>query len=184
MLVMEQEEKSGSKASAPTPSLLGKPDEGDGRALYKAIGRVLFIIACVCMLLLHDENGDVMQKDTDHHSLKPAIVWGTIYGVVIKVVDLTQDHGLKISSAKEKLCYLVALLDIYMLCTMAPGGQSFLAYMVVYQVLLKGKADTLNHVTMAAGAYNMWIYLVWKGYLCVDWLFVAITTCVSDVVAG
>ena len=184
MVVIEQEEQSrmsGNKASALTPSLLGKLDEGDGRAPYKAIGRVLFIIAGVCMFLLHDGNGDMKQKDIDYHSLKPAIVWGTIYGVVIKVVDLTQDHGLKMSAAKENLCYLVALLDIYMLCTTAPGGQSFLAYMVVYQVLLKGKADTLNHVMIAAGAYSMWIYLVWKGYLCVDWLFVAITTCISVV---
>ena len=175
----EQSHISGTKASAPTPSLVSKPDEEDARALYKAIGRVLFIIAAMCMFLLHDGKADMMHKENDHHSLKPAIVWGTLYGVLIKVLDLTQDHGLKITAAKENMCYLVALVDVYILCTMVPGGQSFLAYRVVYHVLLKGKADTKKHVMMAAGAYSMWIYLVWKGYLSVDWLFVAIATCVS-----
>ena len=43
-------------------------------------------------------------------------MWGMIYGVVTKAVDLTQEHGLKISAAKENVCYLMVLLDIYMLC--------------------------------------------------------------------
>ena len=81
-------------------------------------------------------------------SLGLAIVWGMIYGVAMKVVDLTQDHGLQISATKENLCYLMAVLDIYMLCTMVPGGRWFLAYQIVYHGLIKGKADTLKHVIM------------------------------------
>ena len=52
---------------------------------------------------------------------------------------------------------------------------------MVYHGLIKGKADTLKHVMMAAAVYSTCIYLVWKGCLSVDWLFVAITTCVSVV---
>ena len=169
------------KATSSTLPLASKSGQGNESALYKVIGRVLLIVVGLCMLMLHDGNEDTVGEDKNHHSLGPAIVWGTIYGVAMKVVDLTQDHGLKISAAKENVCYLMVLLDIYMLCIMVPGGQSFLAYQMVYHGLIKGKADTLKHVIMAAAAYSMCIYLVWKGCLSVDWLFVAITTCVSVV---
>ena len=68
------------------------------------------------MFMLHDGKQDTMDEDKNRHSLGPAIVWGMIYGVVTKAVDLTQEHGLKISGAKENVCYLMALLDTYMLC--------------------------------------------------------------------
>ena len=171
------------KATVPSPPLVSELDGENGRVLYKGIGRVLLIVAGLCMLMLHDGNKERVDKDTvdedKNHSLGLAIVWGMIYGVAMKVVDLTQDHGLQISAAKENLCYLMAVLDIYMLCTMVPGGRSFLAYQIVYHGLIKGKADTLKHVIMATAVYSMCIYLVWVGHLSVDWSFVAITTCVS-----
>lgn len=173
---MKQESK---MVAAPTQPLVSKPDQGKASALYKVIGHVLSIAAGLCIFILHDGNEDTMNKDKNHHSMGPAIVWGTIYGVATKVVDLTQDHSLRTSGAKENMCYLIAQLDVYMLCTMVPGGQSFLAYQMVYHSLIKGKADTLKHVIMAAAMYSICVHLVWKGCLSVDWQFVAITTCVS-----
>lgn len=171
------------KATVPSPPLVSELDGENGRVLYKGIGRVLLIVAGLCMLMLHDGNEERVDKDTvdedKNHSLGLAIVWGMIYGVAMKVVDLTQDHGLQISATKENLCYLMAVLDIYMLCTMVPGGRWFLAYQIVYHGLIKGKADTLKHVIMATAVYSMCVYLVWVGHLSVDWSFVAITTCVS-----
>ena len=171
------------KATVPSPPLVSELDGENGRVLYKGIGRVLLIVAGRCMLMLHDGNKERVDKDTvdedKNHSLGLAIVWGMIYGVAMKVVDLTQDHGLQISATKENLCYLMAVLDIYMLCTMVPGGRWFLAYQIVYHGLIKGKADTLKHVIMAAAVYSMCVYLVWVGHLSVDWSFIAITTCVS-----
>ena len=174
---MKQESK---MVAAPPQPLVSKSDQGKASALYKVIGRVLSIAAGLCIFILHDGNKDTVNED-NHHSLGPAIVWGMIYGVATKIVDLTQDHGLRISGAKENMCYLIALLDVYMLCTMVPGGQSFLAYQMVYHSLIKGRADALKHVIMAAATYSICVHLVWKGCLSVDWQFVAITTCVSVV---
>ena len=120
--------------------------------------------------------GGTTQKDNNHYlGLSAAIVCGLISGIAVKAVDLTQEHGLRISTTKENMCYLVVLLNFFVLCSVVPGGQSFVAYSIVYHGLIKAKADTRKHIITAVGVYSLWICLAWKGCLSVDWLFVAVT---------
>ena len=147
---------------------------------YQVLGRVLAASWCIFILLQDGFGGRMMQKDNNHlFGLIAATVYGMICGVAVKVVDLTQEHGLRISPTKEIVCYVVVLLNIFALCTVVPGGQSFIAYFIVYHGLIKAKADTRKHLFLAVGVYSLWIYLTVKGFLSVDWLFVAVTVAIA-----
>ena len=164
------------KATSSTQS-----DQGNESALYKVIGRVLLIVAGLCMLMLYDgkRGHSGWRQESSFTRTSHCVghdIWSGNEGSGFDTGLRSQD----IWSQGECVLFDGAT-SIYMLCIMVPGGQSFLAYQMVYHGLIKGKADTLKHVIMAAAAYSMCIYLVWKGCLSVDWLFVAITTCVSVV---
>ena len=173
--------KIGAKTVTAPPSTMNKLGQVNGDTMnYKVLGRVLAASWCIFILLQDGFGGRMMQKDNNHlFGLIAATVCGMICGVAVKVVDLTQEHGLRISPTKEFVCYLVVLLNIFALCTVVPGGQSFIAYFIVYHGLIKAKADTCKHLFLAAGVYSLWIYLTVKEFLSVDWLFVAVTVAIA-----
>lgn len=158
-------------------STLNNPSKEYGHILNcKVLGRVLAASLYVFMLLQDRFWVNMARKDKNHdlgHSA--AIVCGMICGVALKVVVLTEERGLRISRAKEIMCYLVVLLNIFVLCTVVPGGQSFVAYFIVYHGLIKARADNHNYLILTVGVYSLWIFLTWKEFLSVDWLFVAVT---------
>jgi len=132
-------------------------------------------------MLLQDRFWVNMARKDNNHDLghSAAIVCGMICGVALKVVVLTEERGLRISRAKEIMCYLVVLLNILVLCTIVPGGQSFVAYFIVYHGLIKARADNRNYLILTVGVYSLWVYLTLKGFLSVDWLFVVVTVVIT-----
>ena len=154
--------------------------EAGGTLNYKVLGRVLAAGLCMFMLLKDGPWGGTTQRVNSHHlGLTAAIVCGIISGVAIKVVELVRKHGLKISTAKENICYLMVLLNIFALCTVVPGGQSFIAYFIVYHGLIQAKVETHKHLVLALGVYSLWIYLTVKEFLSVDWWFVTVTVAIA-----
>ena len=142
----------------------------------KVLGRMLAASLCMFMLVQDRIWGDTTQKDINHPlGLCAGIVCGMICGVAMKVTDLTQEHGLRISTAMENMCFFVVVLDIFVLSTVVPGGQSVIACIILFHGLIKGKADTRKHLIIAAIVYIVWIFLTWKGLLSVDWLFISVT---------
>ena len=136
---------------------------------------------CFQLVYVHGAEKKTLKPQNDYtsHHLGMATACAIVHGVVIKVVDMTQDHGLRMPAAIENMFYLIALLIIIVLSTVVPGGQSFIAYHFVYHGLIKAKADTLKHLITGLGVCITWIFLAWKGYLSIDWLFVALLTGVS-----
>ena len=154
--------------------------QGNGNTHYKVLGRVLAASLCMFALLQDRFLGGIARKDNNGHlGLTAAIVCGLICGVAVKVVDLAQVHGLRISPTKEIVCYVVVLLNIFALCTVVPGGQSLIAYFIVYHGLIKAKVDSRNYFILAVGVYSLWIHLTLKGLITVDWLFVAVTAVIA-----
>jgi len=171
----------GTKIVITSLSTVNKSSKENGDTInYKVLGRVLAACLWVFMLLQDGFRVGTTQKDNNHPlGLSVAIVSGIVCGVAVKMVDLTQEHGLRISTTKESMCYLSVLLSIFVLCTVVPGGQSFVAYFILYHGLIKAKADTRKHLTLAVAVYSLWVYLTLKGFLSVDWLFVAVTVSVA-----
>jgi len=164
----------GTKILTASPSPVSK-EYGD-TFNYKVLGRVLAASLCMFMLLQDGHWGGMIPKDNKYDlGLTAAIVCGTISGVAIKVVELARNKGLKISTTEENMCYFIVLLNICVLCTVVPGGQTFIAYFIAYHGLIQGKAETHKHLIIAVGVYSLWVYLTLKGFLSVDWLFVVVT---------
>lgn len=153
----------------------------DRNSPYKALGRVLVITASVCAFVVHESKIQNDTGSTHHFGLLATMALAMVYGVVVKAVDLTQEHGLRLSATKENTLYIVALITIYIISTKVDGGQSFMSYHIVYHGLIKAKADTPKHLITATAVYSMWIIFAWKGLWSTDWLFVVLSVSVSTV---
>ena len=168
----------GTKILVASPSPVSK-ENGD-TFNYKIVGRILAAGLCMFMLLQDGHWGDMISKNNKYDlGLTAAIVCGMISGVAIKVVELARNHGLKISTTEENMCYFIVLLNICVLCTVVPGGQTFIAYFIAYHGLIQAKAETHKHLMIALGVYSLWVYLTLKGFLSVDWLFVVVTVVIT-----
>ena len=99
-----------------------------------------------------------------------------IFGVGGKVVDLTQEHGLKVSTNVENACYFLVGLSCLVLTT---TQTTFMAYTVVHHGLVKGKIDTPKHLLTAVAVYGLLVWLLWTGSLDIDWLFVSVSVGVN-----
>jgi len=98
----------GTKIVVTSLSTVNKSSKENGDTInYKVLGRVLAACLCVFMLLQDGFRVGTTQKDNNHPlGLSAAIVSGIVCGVAVKMVDLTQEHGLRISTTKESMCYL------------------------------------------------------------------------------
>ena len=164
---------------------LAVPSSGninEGRnSQYKALGRVLLITASLCAFVVHESKIQNDTRSTHHFGLLATMALAVVYGVVVKAVDLTQEHGLRLSVTKENTLYIVVLVTIYIISTKVDGGQSFMSYHIVYHGLIKAKADTPKHLITATAVYSMWIIFAWKGHWSTDWLFAVLSISVSTV---
>lgn len=162
---------------------LAVPSSGsinDGRnSPYKALGRILLITASLCVFVVHKSKIQNDTGSTHYFGLLATMGLAMVYGVVVKAVDLTQEHGLRLSATKENTLYIVVVVTIYIISNKVDGGQSFMSYHIVYHGLIKAKADTPKHLITATAVYSMWIIFAWKGHWSTDWLFAVLSISVS-----
>ena len=157
--------------SAPSSAVTSRKD-----MLCKVIGRVLTAGLCIFMWYqsLKGRWEDASSNKNGSHLFRiiTATTAALIFGVGCKVADLTQEHGLRVSTSAENAYYFLVGLSCMALIT---TQTTFMAYIVVHHGLVKGKIDTPKNLLTAIAVYGLWVWLLWTGSLDIDWLFVSVS---------